>query len=89
MVNIMMSNERKAAILLGVLPVIMDYMEDIKEELPRIYSKKVKKTGNDFNEELDKHMRMLFDGVKGMDGHIDFYDQIQDISTSFMQWANS
>lgn len=85
----MMSNDRKAAILLGVLPVIMDYMEDIKEEFPRIYSKKVKKTGNDFNHELDKHMRMLFDGVKGMDGDVDFYDHVQDISTSFMQWANS
>jgi hypothetical protein len=89
MENIMISNERKMAAVLGVLPVLMDYIEDIKEEYPNVYNKKVKKTGNDFTEELDKHLRLLFERVKGEDGVIEFYDEIQSISTAFMQWLAS
>jgi hypothetical protein len=89
MVSIMISNERKMAALLGVLPVLMDYMEDIREDYPRIYSKGVKKAGNDFIDEVEKLSKTVFGGVKDIDGSIEFFDEVQNISTAFNQWLAS
>jgi hypothetical protein len=85
----MISNERKMAALLGVLPVLMDYMEDIREDYLRIYSKGVKKAGNDFIDEVEKLSKAVFNPVKDMDGSIEFFDEVQNISTAFNQWLAS
>lgn len=89
MVSIMISNERKMAALLGVLPVLMDYMEDIREDYPRIYSKGVKKAGNDFIDEVEKLSKAVFGPVKDLDRSIEFFDEVQNISTAFNQWLAS
>lgn len=85
----MIENERKMQALLGVLPVLMDYMEDIKEQYPKVYSKGIKKAGNDFIEQTDRHLTKLFGMVKHLDGHMTFYDQVQNVSTAFMQWVET
>ena len=50
MVSIMISNEKKLAAVIGVLPVMMDFMEDIRDDYPHVYDKRIKKSGNDFIE---------------------------------------
>ena len=89
MVSIMISNERKMAALLGVLPVLMDYMEDIREDYPKVYSKGVKKAGNDFIDEVEKLSNAVFNPIKDLDRSIDFFDEVQNISTAFNQWLAS
>jgi len=85
----MISNEKKLAAVIGILPVMMDFMEDIREDYPRIYSKGVKKAGNDFIDEVEKLSKTVFGGVKDIDGSIEFFDEVQNISTAFNQWLAS
>jgi hypothetical protein len=85
----MIENDKKMAAVLGVLPVLMDFIEDIKEQYPKVYSKRVKKTGNDFLEEANRHLSVLFSRVRDMEGSIEFYDEVQNISTAFMQWLDT
>ena len=45
---------KKVACIIGVLPILMDFMEDIKYEHPDLYRRKIKKSGNEFIEEVEK-----------------------------------
>ena len=88
MVNTMMSNDRKAAILLGVLPVMMDFMEDIRDEYPHVYDKRIKKSGNDFIEAVEKSINHLYkkmDHEQEKDVH-EFYYELVNMGNYFRQW---
>lgn len=85
----MIENEKKLQALLGVLPVLMDYMEDIREQSPRVYNRMVKKSGNDFLEHTTRHLNNLFSMVRDVEGSLNFYDQVQNVSTAFMQWVDA
>ena len=43
---------KKVACIIGVLPILMDFMEDIKYEHPDLYRRKIKKSGNEFIQEI-------------------------------------
>ncbi len=45
---------KKVACIIGVLPILMDFMEDIKYEHPDLYRRKIKKSGNEFIQEIEK-----------------------------------
>jgi len=45
---------KKVACILGVLPILMDFMEDIKYDHPDLYRRKIKKSGNEFIQEIEK-----------------------------------
>jgi hypothetical protein len=85
----MIENEKKLQAILGVLPVLIDYMEDIREQSPRVYNKMVKRSGNDFIEHTTRHLNNLFSIVKDVDGALGFYDQVQNVSSAFMQWVDT
>jgi len=88
MVSIMISNEKKLAAVIGILPVMMDFMEDIREDYPRIYSKGVKKSGNDFIEAVEKSINHLYkkmDHEQEKDVH-EFYYELVNMGNYFRQW---
>ena len=47
-------NTKKIACIIGVLPILMDFMEDIKYDHPDLYRQKIKRSGNDFIKEVEK-----------------------------------
>lgn len=83
-----MTKEKQLAALVAILPVMMDFMEDIKDEYPSVYKRSVKKAGNDFANEVLK----MSDGLyKKMDMEDDqelreFYDQVNTLGVVFYQW---
>jgi hypothetical protein len=83
-----MTKEKQLAALVGILPVMMDFMEDVRDTYPNVYNKSVKKAGNDFVTEVTK----LSDGLyKKMDMEDDqelreFYDQVNTLGVVFYQW---
>jgi hypothetical protein len=58
------SIEQKIACLMGMLPVLMDYMEDIKYDYPHIYTRRIKKSGNEFIGEVEKWTDKVYDKIK-------------------------
>lgn len=88
MVSIMISNEKKLAALIGVLPVMMDFMEDIKDNYPKVYDKRIKKSGNDFIEAVEKSINQLYkkmDHENDKDVH-EFYYELVNMGNYFRQW---
>lgn len=86
----MISNEKKMAALISLLPVMMDFMEDIQEAYPKVYNKGVKKAGNDFIKEVERMADQLY---RKMDGENDqelreFYNDIQNMALAFRQWLS-
>lgn len=66
----------------------MDFMEDIKDAYPNVYSKQIKKSGNDFITEVLKQSDKLY---KKIDLENDeelkqFYFQIDNFGISFRNW---
>lgn len=74
--------------LVGILPVLMDFMEDIKDVYPRVYSKKIKKSGNDFISEVLKHSDQLYKKMEMEDDEElrQFYFQIDNFGIVFRNW---
>jgi hypothetical protein len=58
------SEKEKIACLLSVLPILMDYMEDIKYAQPGLYSKQVKRSGNQFIIEVEKLTDKVYKSVQ-------------------------
>lgn len=54
MINQEVTEKQKLACILAVLPVLMDYMEDIKYKHPKLYRQQIKRAGNEFIKEVDK-----------------------------------
>jgi len=76
------------AALVAILPVMMDFMEDVRDTYPKVYNKSVKKAGNDFANEVLK----MSDGLyKKMEMENDeelkeFYNQVNTLGVAFYQW---
>jgi archaellum component FlaC len=91
MENIMISNEKKLAAVIGVLPVMMDFMEDIRDQYPNVYDKRIKKSGNDFIEAVEKSINHLYkkmDHEYEKDVH-EFYYELVNMGNHFRQWLES
>ena len=84
------SIEKKIACLVGILPVMMDFMEDVRDDAPVLYSKQIKKSGNDFMVELEKRVFSLYAKIKDEDDREleDFYNDVQNLGLAFRQWLS-
>jgi hypothetical protein len=40
-------------------------------------------------EHTTRHLNNLFSIVKDVEGSLNFYDQVQNVSTAFMQWVDA
>ena len=58
------SEREKIACILAVLPILMDYMEDIKYAQTGLYSKQVKRSGNMFIREVEKLTDTVYRSVR-------------------------
>jgi hypothetical protein len=74
--------------LVGILPVLMDFMEDIKDVYPRVYSKQIKKAGNEFITEVLKHTDNIYKKMEMEDDQDlrDFYYQVDSFGIVFRNW---
>lgn len=74
--------------LVGILPVLMDFMEDIKDVYPRVYSKQIKKAGNEFIAEVEKLSDNLYKKMELEDNEElrKFYFQVDSFGTTFRNW---
>lgn len=74
--------------MVSILPVLMDFMEDIKEVYPKLYNKSIKKAGNDFINEVLKQSDQLY---KKIDIEEDeelnaFLYQLENMGLAFRNW---
>lgn len=82
------SNEKKLASLVSILPVLMDFMEDIKEVYPKLYNKSIKKAGNDFINELLKQTDQLYEkmDIENDKELREFLYQLENMGLAFRNW---
>lgn len=83
-------NTKKIACILGVLPILMDFMEDIKYDHPDLYRRKIKKSGNEFIEEVEKLSNHVYKLIKENPEIItdSFSQQVIHIGETFKQFIN-
>ena len=82
------TNEKKLASLVSILPVLMDFMEDIKEVYPKLYNKSIKKAGNDFITEVLKQSDQLYKKIDiEKDEELnEFLYQLENMGLAFRNW---
>ena len=76
------------AALVSILPIMMDYMEDIKDVYPNVYNKRIKKSGNEFISEINLQSDRLYRKIAGENDKelMEFYHQVSHLGTMFHQW---
>ena len=86
--NKSITGEKKLASLVGILPVMMDFMEDLQTQYPAVYSREIKKAGNDFIKAVEKNSDMLYKRMKGEnDKNVEeFYHEIISMGNMFREW---
>jgi hypothetical protein len=82
------SNEKKLASLVSILPVLMDFMEDVKDVYPKLYVKQIKKSGNDFITEILKQSDQLYDkmDIENDEELKEFLYQLENMGLAFRNW---
>jgi hypothetical protein len=82
------SKEKKLVCLVGILPILMDFMEDVKEDFPMIYKRQVKKSGNDFINEVYKMGDTLYKKMESEEDEElrEFYNSVIEMGTVFRNW---
>lgn len=85
------TTEKKIACLVGILPVMMDFMEDIRDTAPKLYNKGIKKSGNDFINEVESRIFSLYAKIKDEDDRElhEFYHDVQHLGLAFRQWLDA
>ena len=81
---------KKVACILGVLPILMDFMEDIKYDHPDLYRRKIKKSGNEFIQEVEKLSNHVYKLIEENPEIItdSFSQQVIHIGEAFKQFIN-
>jgi len=86
----MATSNQKVACILGILPILMDFMEDVKYEHPSLYKRQIKKAGNEFITEVeklgDKVYKTINDNPK-VDNN-EFAQQVIDMGEAFKEFIN-
>lgn len=74
--------------LVSILPVLMDFMEDIKDVYPAVYKKQIKKSGNDFISEVLKQSDQLYKkiDIENDEELKQFYFQVDNFGIAFRNW---
>ena len=87
----MATSNQKVACLLGILPILMDFMEDVKYEHPSLYKRQIKKAGNEFIAEVeklgDKVYKTINDNPK-VDNN-EFSQQVIDMGVAFREFIET
>lgn len=76
--------------MVAILPVMMDFMEDVRDEYPHLYNRQVKKAGNDFITEVDKMGDFLNKRIANESDEelMEFYTQVVSMGTIFREWLS-
>lgn len=74
--------------MVGILPVLMDFMEDVKHDYPNLYKRGIKKSGNDFIDEVSRMTDSVYSKVASENDEdvIDFYTEVVNIGNVFNEW---
>jgi len=74
--------------LVGILPVLMDFMEDVKHDYPNLYKRGIKKSGNDFIDEVSRMTDSVYSKVASENDEdvIDFYTEVVNMGNVFNEW---
>ena len=82
------SKEKKLVCLVGILPILMDFMEDVKDDFPMVYKRQVKKSGNDFINEVYKMGDTLYNKMDSENDEDlrEFYNNVIEMGTVFRNW---
>lgn len=78
-------NQVKLLVLIGITPILSDYIEDLKYEAPKIVKQSLKKALNDSLAEFNKLNYKVFDGL--VEDRIEIADQVNNISILFEEWV--
>jgi archaellum component FlaC len=67
---------------------MMDFMEDVKDDFPRLYKKQIKKSGNDFVDEVYKLGNQIYERMDHENDKevSDFYNEVINMGTVFRNW---
>jgi hypothetical protein len=82
------TSEKKLAALVGILPVMMDFMEDIRDTYPQLYKRLIKKSGNEFIAEVEKLGNTIYSKIEQEnDKEVeDFYQEVVYMGNTFRSW---
>ena len=82
------TSEKKLAALVGILPVMMDFMEDIRDTYPQLYKRLIKKSGNEFIAEVEKLGNTIYSKIEQEnDKEVeDFYQEVVHMGNTFRSW---
>lgn len=74
--------------MVGILPVLMDFMEDVKHDYPNLYKRGIKKSGNDFIDEVSRMTDSVYSKVASENDEdvIDFYTEVVNMGNVFNEW---
>jgi hypothetical protein len=63
-------------------------MEDVKDDFPRLYKKQIKKSGNDFVDEVYKLGNQIYERMDHENDKevSDFYNEVINMGTVFRNW---
>lgn len=74
--------------MVGILPVLIDFMEDVKHDYPNLYKRGIKKSGNDFIDEVSRMTDSVYSKVASENDEdvIDFYTEVVNMGNVFNEW---
>jgi|EP01047_Picozoa_sp_COSAG01_P003601 hypothetical protein len=87
----MATSNQKVACILGILPILMDFMEDVKYEHPSLYKKQIKKAGNEFIAEVEKLGDKVYEKINNnpkVDNN-EFSQQVIDMGEAFKEFIET
>jgi hypothetical protein len=87
----MATSNQKVACLLGILPILMDFMEDVKYEHPSLYKRQIKKAGNEFITEVEKLGDKVYKTISDNPevNNNDFAQQVVDMGEAFKEFIET
>ncbi len=87
----MATSNQKVACLLGILPILMDFMEDVKYEHPSLYKRQIKKAGNEFIAEVEKMGDKVYKTINDNPevNNNEFSQQVIDMGIAFREFIET
>jgi hypothetical protein len=67
---------------------MMDFMEDVRDDFPNLYKRQIKKSGNDFVDEVYKLGNQIYDKMDHENDKevAEFYNEVINMGTIFRNW---
>ena len=66
----------------------MDFMEDVKDDFPKLYRQQIKKSGNEFVDEVYKLGNQIYERMDHENDKevSEFYNEVINMGTIFRNW---